>query len=82
MKRREPFLLACRWYDRECAGYLVEQDLEDLLLATCPALSRACPLSQLPALTWFWWLQGRRAEEGGVPREGARLRWASGEAGM
>eukprot|EP00884_Botryococcus_braunii_P009599 jgi/Botrbrau1/18640/Bobra.0367s0076.1 len=49
-RRREPFLLACRWFDRECAGYLAEQDLEDLLLMTCPTLTRRQTQSLLDPL--------------------------------
>jgi hypothetical protein len=29
--QRESFLLACRWFDRECAGYLEADDLEEIL---------------------------------------------------
>lgn len=47
----DPFLAVCRWFDRECAGYLRAEDVEEILLHCCDFLSRARPalLSHGPA---------------------------------
>ena len=39
----DPFLAVCRWWDRECAGYLRAEDVEEVLLYTTDFLSRARP---------------------------------------
>lgn len=33
----------CRWWDRECAGYLRAEDAEEILLYTSDFISRARP---------------------------------------
>ena len=48
--RQDSFVEACRWYDRHCAGYLRDDDLEDIAFLTMDAPSRESPpppLSQL-----------------------------------
>ena len=39
----DPFLAVCRWWDRECAGYLRAEDVEEVLLYTADFISRARP---------------------------------------
>lgn len=39
----DPFLAVCRWWDRECAGYLRAEDVEEVLLFTADTISRAPP---------------------------------------
>ncbi|KAK9843771.1 hypothetical protein WJX81_005663 [Elliptochloris bilobata] len=36
----DPFLAVCRWWDRECAGYLRSEDIEEILMYTCDFLCR------------------------------------------
>ncbi len=36
----EPFLLACRFFDRECAGYLEADDLEEITFMVSDGISR------------------------------------------
>ena len=35
----EPWFVACRFWDRECAGHLEAEDLEDILLVVCSHIS-------------------------------------------
>jgi len=35
-----PFLLACRFFDRECAGYLEADDLEEITFMVSDGISR------------------------------------------
>ena len=37
-----PLLLACRFFDAECAGYLEAEDLEEILFMTAGGASREC----------------------------------------
>ena len=37
-----PLLLACRFFDRKCAGYLETEDLEEVLYMTSADVSREC----------------------------------------
>ena len=36
----DPFLLACRFFDRECAGYLAADDLEEIAFMSSDGISR------------------------------------------
>ena len=36
----DPFLLACRFFDRECAGYLEADDLEEITFMVSDGISR------------------------------------------
>ena len=36
----DPFLLACRFFDRECAGYLAADDLEEIAFMSSDCISR------------------------------------------
>lgn len=44
----DPFLAVCRWWDRECAGYLRAEDVEEVLLYTADFISRARPAPPNP----------------------------------
>lgn len=46
---KDPFLLACRFFDRECAGYIEADDLEEIAFMVSDGISReCCLLSSLP----------------------------------
>ena len=36
----DPFLLACRFFDRECAGHLDADDLEEIVFMVSDSMSR------------------------------------------
>jgi len=36
----DPFLLACRFFDRDCAGYLEADDLEEITFMVSDGISR------------------------------------------
>lgn len=36
----DPFLLACRFFDRECAGHLDADDLEEIVFMVSDSISR------------------------------------------
>ena len=44
----EPLSVACRWFDRECAGYLEGEDLEEIIFMVSDAISSALPCCVLP----------------------------------
>ena len=39
----DPFLLACRFFDPECAGYLDADDLEEIAFMVSDGISRESP---------------------------------------
>ena len=41
----EPVLVACRWFDRELAGYIAGEDLEEIAFMVSDGMSSqsACP---------------------------------------
>ena len=39
----DSFLLACRFFDRECAGYLAADDLEEIAFMSSDGISREPP---------------------------------------
>jgi hypothetical protein len=45
----EPLFLACRFFDRECAGYIEAEDLEEILFMISDCISSAP--SDLPEST-------------------------------
>ena len=45
----DPFLLACRFFDRECAGHLDADDLEEIVFMVSDSISREPPHSLLLA---------------------------------
>ena len=44
----EPLSVACRWFDRECAGYLEGDDLEEIFFMVSDAISSALPCCKPP----------------------------------
>ncbi len=51
--------MACRFWDRHCAGYLEADDLQRILLASRDTLSRACIPHALSACSWCLCCRGR-----------------------
>ena len=43
----EQLLAVCRYWDRECAGYLLDEDLEEIAYMVSEDLSRECALLPL-----------------------------------
>ena len=41
---KDPFLLACRFFDRECAGYIEADDLEEIAFMVSDGISSKLPL--------------------------------------
>ena len=39
----EPLFVACRFFDRECTGYIEGEDLEEILFMVSDAISRERP---------------------------------------
>lgn len=44
----DSFLLACRFFDRECAGYLAADDLEEIAFMSSDGISREAPTPTPP----------------------------------
>lgn len=49
----ENLLTACRFFDRELAGYLADDDLEEIAYMVCDSMSSECPAAQHPSLVLF-----------------------------
>ena len=51
-----PFLLACRYFDRDLAGYIEAGDLEEILVMVSDNVSSKCPLGAklLGKLSLLW----------------------------
>lgn len=46
----DTFVQACRFFDRECAGYLDADDLEEIAFMVSDSISRTCPYPTTTAL--------------------------------
>ena len=45
LSSEEPLSVACRWFDYGCAGYMRDEDLEEIAFMVCDDISRKAPNS-------------------------------------